>query len=366
MGVKVVKEIVSGSSASLALSAAGGGSSNGLRFQRTWKIVFENPTDFLSADVRAFIGVTIGSPHPSNILCVCDSIDVKPDGESRHSYVITATYSSTALSMDPGGYDGQEADPRTQPPDTRKANWSTETSTIEVPSWHWKPQWPNLGGWQVARNPAGDLYDGVMTMQPIVNIRVEQLQARDPNQWALNVGYVNSNSFRIGALNCFPRSVMFRGVSATPHVEVVGSRGFRGWKANFEFVYKPGYNSYMNQYLGWDVATPVSGFNVVNLAGSQARNDVDKGALSLRLSNDTVGTIQGWPNPQIEPTLVGETTRANVLISAPNAKAMQRPTAQPVPLNFDGTPRSRNLDPIVQRCQVYMDFDMSKMELRLN
>ena len=145
-----------------------------------------------------------------------------------------------------------------------------------------------------------------------------------------------------------------------------GKRRWRGWKANYEFVYKPGFNSYINAFLGWDVAIPVSGFSVVNVAGAQARNDVEKGSLSLKLTNDTVGSIANWPNPAIEPTLVGEKTRANILVSAPNSKAMQRPSAQPVALNFDGTPRAKNLMPLIQRCQVFADFNMANLGIRLD
>ena len=369
MGVKLVKEITSGSSASLALSASGGGGGAGLQYQRSWRLLYDNPADHQTTDVRDHIGVTIGTSHPSDTFCVCDAIDVKPDGDSRHAYIVTAKYSSAPLSLTEGGAGtgetgDQNADPRSQPPDSRKANWSTDASTIEAPSWHWRPG--GAGNWVPAINPVGDLYDGVMTMQPIVTVKVEQTQARDPNIFAMFIGQVNSNAFRIGALQCDVRSVMLKGISSTPHSEVIGKRRWRGWKANYEFVYKPGFNSFLNLFLGWDVAIPVSGFNVLNLAGAQARNDVDKGALSLRLTNDTVGSIANWPNAVIEPTLVGEKTRANVLISAPNSKAMQRPSAQPVPLNTDGTPRARNLLPLIQRYQVFADFNMANLGIRLD
>ena len=370
---KIVKEITSGSGATLALEAAGGtGSSSSLRFQRVWKIVYDNPSDIVNDDVRPRIGTTVGQLHPLNPFCACDSIDVKPDGESRHVYIVTANYSSQALSLQQGGYedgDGGNADPRSQPPEARKANWSTETSAIEAPSWMWRPIWPaqapNFGNWSMAVNPAGDIYDGVMTMQPIVTIKVEQTQSNDPNVFAMYAGQVNTTAFRIGALQCGERSVMLKGITATPHAEIVGKRRWRGWKANYEFVFKPGFNSYLNQFLGWDVAIPVSGFNVINVAGAQARNDVEKGALALKLTD--LGTID--PNlaaAVIEPTLVGKPSRANVLISAPGAKAALRPTAQPVALNFDGTPRKLSLMPLVQRCQVFADFNMGLMRLRLD
>ena len=373
MPVKVVNEITSGTSATLAIDASGGsGSSTGLRFQRVWKIVYQNPNDIINDDVRVHIGTTVGQAHPLNPFCACDSIDVKPDGDSRHVFIVTATYSSKALSLQTGGYEpdgGGNADPRTQPPEARKANWSTDTSAIEAPSWHWKPispaEAPGVGAWGMAKNPVGDMYDGVMTMQPIVTIKVEQTQANDPNVFAMYVGQVNTNAFRIGALQCSERSVMLKGISATPHAEIVGNRGWRGWKANYEFVYKPGFNSYLNAFLGWDVAIPVSGFNVKNVAGATADNTVEKGSLALKLTK--LGTID--PNlagAVIQPTLVGENSRAAVLISAPDGKDAQRPSAQPVALNWDGTPRKLTLMPHLQRCQVFADFDMTLMGIRLD
>lgn len=382
-GPKVVKEITAGSGTTLALDSSGGGGSTGLKYQRVWKLVYENPSDITSDDVRNHIGVTVGSLHPANSFCVCDSIDLKPDGDSRHAYVVTANYSSQPLSLVEGGFEiqtpenptGGNADPRSQEPTVRKANWSTDVSVVEMPTWHWKPRWPanapNVNQIVMAVNPVGDLYDGVTTLQPIVTIKVEQTQARDPNNFALNVGQLNSNLIKLGALNCPPRSVMLKGISATPHAEIVGNRRWRGWKANYEFVYKPGFNSYIasqggNGFLGWDIAIPVSGFNVKNVAGAQNRNDVEKGSLALKLTNDSVGSIANWPNPAIEPTLVGKKSRANVLISAPNSKAMQRPSAQPVALNFDGTPRETDLMPLIQVCQVYPDFNMANLGLRLD
>lgn len=369
--VRVVNEIVTGSGSTLALDAAGGSGGTGFKIQRAWKIVYYHPNDKETIPLSQITGVNIGDAHPTLLTCVCDSIDFKPDGDSRLAFIVTANYTSQALSLTVGGYDLEELDPRTEKPSTRKANWSTEASTIEAPSWHWKPF--GVDKWVPAVNPVGDLYDGVMTMQPIVIIRVEQLQIRDPNEWAKNIGYINSNQFSIGALDCFPHSVMLRAISATPHLEQAGDQTFRGWKANFEFAYKPGYNSYLaatgapgGAYLGWDVAIPVSGFNVMNAAGATGRADVEKGALALKLADDGIGTIVGWPNPTIEPTLVGKKTRANVLVAAPNSKATQRPSAQPVSLNLDGTPRNTSLDPLIKRYQVYMDFNMSLMRLRLD
>lgn len=380
MGVKVVKEITSGTSATQAIEAAsGGGGGTGIRVQRVWKIVYDEPADrWGPTDIRALAGVYVGAPHPLASFMVCDLLEMKPEGDSRHVYTLTANYTSKPLSVVDGGVNDNNQDPRSQEPSTRKSNWSTEVSAIEAPAWTWRPVFRSgIGdvnlGWGPAVNPAGDMYDGVVTMQPIVVIKVEQLQQRDPNEWALYVGCVNRTEGRFGALKCAPRSVMLKGISATPHFEQYDSSYWRGWKANYEFVYKPGWNGYLKRYLGWDVAVPVTGWNVKNIAGAIADNTVDKGALALKLTNDSVGSIAGWEGGEaIEPKLVGKKSRANVLIAAPNAQAAQRPSAQPVALNWNGTPRNLDpnraggvLEPLIQVNQIYPDVEFAGIGLRI-
>jgi len=372
MGVKMWAEITDGRSATLSLDAQGGNGGNGgmgLRYARSFRIIYEQPADFYSTDVRDVIGIQIGDSHPDQVLACCDSIDVKQDGDSRTCVLVTASYSVSALSLEQGGMDDNNEDPRSTPPDARPANWSTSTTTIEVPSWWWIPQnGPNAGRPMLCLNPAGDLYDGVTVLQPIVTITVEQYVSGDQTVFSSAVGKVNSNIMRLGSLSMFPRSTLFKGVSSKPHTEVVGKRNWRGWIATFEFVYKPNFNNLLNEYIGWDIIIPVSGFNCIN--NGLNRNDVEKGALALELTNDDVGSIKNWPNPALAPGLQGEKIRANVLIAGRGeAKAAQRPTPQPIPLNWDGTPRSSKLQPqdlvLVQRSQTYDAFDMSTLGLRL-
>lgn len=365
-------EITGGASSSIALDAAQGNASGITgRVQRSWKLVLKKPEDRddPNFDVRDYIGYSIGSPGDSAGFLVCDSIEVRPDGDSRHVYIVTANFSSSPLSLEEGGMDDENADPRTEGPDQRKANWSFEVSTYETPSWWWKPIWPpqapGVGNWVGATNPVGDMYDGVQTLQAIVNFKIEQTQRRDATAIAKFVGFVNSNRFVVGALQCEPRTVLFRGMSATPHAEIVGRKRWRGWKVNYEFSFKPGWNNLYQQYWGWDVATPVSGWNIKNVGGALNRNDVDPGAFALKLTD--VGTV-AQPHA-IEPSLVNKVSPAHILISAPGAKETQRIAGNPVPLNYDGTPRSRTIAAadrvLVQRNQVYGDFDFTLLDIRL-
>jgi len=372
MGLRGWSEISSGKSGTLSMDASGGGK-GGLRFTRAFKILTDNPLDIDYLDVQGITGVYVGDLYPGVPAAVCDSFELKPDGDSRVCWVATATYTTSDISLENGtgaGGDDNNPDPRSLSPDVRPANWTTSTTTIEVPSWWWMPidEQGNVGQAQMATNPAKDMYDGITILQPIVNISVEQYVSGDQLVFSSAVGKVNSNQGRIGSLNLFPRSVLFRSIACKPHTERFGRRTWRGWLATFEFSYKPNFNNYLNRMIGWDVAIPITGFNCIN--DGLGRADVEVGSLQLELVDESLGVIKNWPNPALCPGLVGEKVRANVLVSGniPGTKAAQRPSAQPIPLNRDGTPRNQKLAAnervLVQQAQVYDSFDMSTLGLR--
>lgn len=375
MAVRRWAETTSGRSASLSLDATGG-RKGGLRMTRSFKILTEQPSDIDNIDVQATVGVFVGDLFPGIPTLVCDTMDLKPDGDSRVAWILTATYTSSDISLEDAAAtnnnsDGNDTpDPRSLTPDIRPANWTTSTTTIEVPSWWWRPVDPqgNAAAAQPAANPVGDMYDGITILQPIVNISVEQYVSGDQLVFSEAVGKVNSNAGRLGSLNLFPRSVLFRSIACKPHTERVGKKTWRGWLATFEFSYKPNFNNYLGRMIGWDVAIPITGFNCKN--EGLGRQDVETGSLQLELVDESLGVIKNWPNPALCPGLVGEKVRANVLVAGniPGTKAAQRPSAQPIPLNLDGTPRSQKLAAnarvLVQRAQVYDSFDMSTLQLR--
>jgi hypothetical protein len=386
VGIKLIKEVTQGQGATLS---AGG---SGVQYTRVFKMLLDAPVDINTVDVAA--GITsldgqftgIGTLHPLDSFASCESVSVSPDGDSRLAYTVTLTYRpSGAIALDQAGDNNTEPDPREQAPDLRSANWSTSTTTIEVPSWWWIPRWGNQAGVAVpAFNPARDIVDGLTILQPIVNISVEQYCAGDQTQYSQYVGMVNENQGKLGSLDLFPRSVLFRSVSFKPHAEVIGRRKWRGWIGTFEFAYKANYNNYLEEFLGWDIAIPLAGFNIINQFGQ----DVDKGACHLELENEQTGAIKNWPNNwngpgfppgvQIAGGTNGRKMRANVLITTPTengTRASQRPSASPVPLNEDGTPRDpaatrmRNgvqiPDPVlVRRYQMYKTFNMGLLNLR--
>ena len=308
---------------------------------RVFRVMMSEVGEYL--DIQGACGVQIGDEHPSNTNIFCQSFSAAYEGDSRMVIVCTFQYGTKATSGgggDSGGGGGGG-------PDIRPANWSTSTSLMEAPVYAWYQinfsgglAWNDPGP---AVNPVGDRYDGVTRLEPIVTINIEQTEPTDPTRHVLHAGSVNSDVIRIGSLVCPRGSVMFRGVQTKPHVEAWGGGIFRGWMASYEFAYRRNrvpyiyYNNvkYTDQDIGWDIAVPLTGFNVraFNPAAPAANQD----AFGQPLKH--VGKIV-TPLALFENVAAGDKVRAMVKVfEYENGGASQVPSAQPVPLNFDGTPR---------------------------
>lgn len=305
---------------------------------RVFRVMMSEAGEYL--DIQGACGIQIGDRHPSNTEIFCQSFSAAYEGDSRMVIVCTFQYGTKATSSG-----GQE--PSLLTPDVRPANWTTSTSLMEVPVYAWyqinfngAPAWNDPGP---AVNPVGDRYDGVTRLEPIVTINIEQYEPLDPTRHVLHAGSVNSNAFTLGSLQCPRASVMFRGVQTKPHVEAFGSAIWRGWMASYEFAFRRnrvayihyGGQRYTDQDIGWDMAVPLTGFNVraFNPAAPAANQD----AFGQPLKH--VGKIV-TPLALFENVAAGDKVRAMVKVfEYENGGASQIPSAQPVPLNFDGTPR---------------------------
>lgn len=315
---------------------------------RSFRILLNQPGE--TVDVQAACGILIGDRHPVNTNVYCVSWDVKFDGESRMVLVATFNYQST-----PSSRPGQ--DNNDQPPDVRPANWSASTAIAEMPVQFWD----EIGrtGFTIAKgipavNGAGDMYDGVSRFEAVVTISIEQFESSDPFRHSLYAGSVNKDQIRIGSLVCFPGSLMFRGVQCRPTVESWGAAVYRGWSATYEFMFRRNYVTGLfdpldgvkyDEAIGWDLAVPHTGFNV--LCDLNAVN-VEKSGMPLKHTES--GKIDGWPNnvSLMAGVAAGQKARAMVLVhSYADGGASQMPSAQPIPLNRDGTPRIHTADPKV-------------------
>lgn len=305
-------------------------------------------------DINATCGVQIGDPHPVNTDLYCVSFDFKFEGDSRMVALATFTYESTPG----GGTNGQ--DPKQNPPDLRPPNVTTSTSLMEVPAYQWRQPGQQ---WEAPLNPAGDKYEGVTRLEPVVTITVEQFETNPFNN-VLQAGKVNNSAFSIFAASFPERTLMFRGVSMRPIVEHYQGSLYRGWMASYELAYRANYAGTEHGEIGWDRIQPQTGFNV--LARLQGANIEIAGN---PLKHNDLKQIAGWPNSVSLPNNVapGQKSRGMVLVAEyENGGASQVPCPQPIPLNDDGSPRSTTAVPkvLTKRYQVYESFNFSSLGLR--
>jgi hypothetical protein len=324
---KMVTELAQGKS--FSRSAEGGGLAD--QATRTWKILLNSPDEAFI--ISSVVGVNIGDPLGSANPIPCVSLDVKADGESRMVRIVTAQYRTTA------GIGN--TDPGSQTPTQRPALYSMTTSLTEIAAWGGSPVVGGAStGWTPAVNPAGDLVDGITRLEPVVNINIDQYSSSDMSQLLAYCGYVNSDTFNFSNLSVGVHCCMLQSVSSNPVVEQFGNTTFRGFKVTFGFAVRAHWTITRHgfQAIGWDMAVPQTGFNIFN--SGTGRADVDQKALALQHRNGKV-SIVGSSSVVLADGLVNTKTRAMVTVPATeDGGYIQRPSAQPVALNDDGTPRN--------------------------
>jgi hypothetical protein len=326
---KLVSELAQGKS--FSRSADGGGLAD--QATRTWKILLKTPDEsFIISDA---VGVNIGDPLGSDNPIPCVSLDVKADGESRMVRIVTAQYRSNA--------GVGNTDPGLVEPAQRPALYSMTTSLTEIAAWGGAPVSGGVSGaWIPAINPVGDLVDGVTRLEPVVNINIDQYSYSDMSQLLAYCGYVNSDAFVFSNLSVGVHCCMLQSISSQAVVEQFGDFKFRGFKVTFGFAVRAHWTITRDgfQAIGWDMAVPQTGFNIINY-GLASPNIVDVEALTLQ--HEETGKVQlnseGTPQTYAFGT-GGKKTRAMVTVPATQGGWTQRPSAQPVALNDDGTPRN--------------------------
>ena len=333
---------------------------------RVFKIILNAPNEVVDPQVHC--NIRVGDTHPVNTNITCKSFDVRFDGESRLVMIVTFNYESQAHSSQQNQND--------KPPELRAANWTTSTSLIEQPVYRWRKRF--AVGWaadEPAVNPVGDIYEAVTQLTSIVNISVEQPEVLDPTVHNMYGGYINDETITLGNLVMAPHTLMFRGMSMKPHVETFQQFTFRGWIVTYDFCFKRHDVEYSNpnggpvivDEIGWDRLVPLTGFNVKNDRLGDA--DVDYEALSLEHEDyHTKITVPLNPPYTYATGTQGTVTRAMVAFPCPTGGWAQRPSASPVALNTDGTPRSLSggRSPILQKYQTQPEIDFVQvMQLRL-
>jgi hypothetical protein len=350
---KMVSELAQGNA--FSRSADGGALSD--TATRVWKVILNSPDE--SWDIGGTVGVQIGDPYSGDNPVPCASIEARADGDSRLVRIVTVTYK-----MSPGGEEGGE-DPKQRSPDIRPANFSTSTTLYEMPAWAWKRH--GQQDFEPVMNPNKERVDGVTRFEPITTIRVTQFSGTPGTVHSQHCGRVNSEEMRLGAyMTCPPHTVMFRGVEATPHIESFGDMAYRGFMNSYEFSYRANVTTIKPAGpvpYGWDLAVPVSGFMVKNARLND--QEVDNESLNLKHNADRTFVEEPLAIAEGQNDKVG---RAQVMISGGEGKRLQTPSAQPVALNEDGTPRSRTANPpiLIWRVSTQEEINLTQtLQLRL-
>lgn len=339
---------------------------------RTFRVIKQSVDEIVN--VQDACQVRIGDQHPYNTNLYCVSFDARFEGDSRMVIAVTFNYQTTAG----GGGGGQ--DPKSQPPDVRPADWSTSSSLIEVPVYTWTPIHPRLAGALgppvAPKNAAGDRFDTIARYEPVVTISVQHFEQEDPTKNVELVGVVNEARFDIGSLLCEPHTIMLRGISSQPVVESWNDRLYKGWVCTYEFAYRKNSvkglwngagNPLVDADIGWDIAVPETGFNVLAFNPAAPRADQDIYGQPLRHNRGKIVPPLLLP----EGVDAGDRVRAMVKVfEYEEGGTSQLPSAQPVPLNEDGTPRKSfgngAADPpvIIKRYLIYEEYDFNKFNLR--
>jgi hypothetical protein len=345
---KLVSELAQGN----AFSRSADGGQLADTATRVFKIILDSPGE--SIDIMAAVGVQIGDPYSSGNPIPCVSVEGRADGESRLVRIVTAQYRTSPM-VDGEGGTGLP-DPMLVMPDVRPANFSTSTSLYEMPATRWCEAPGNT--WTPVHNPVGDLLDGVGELAPITTIRVTQFNYLPGTVFSQHVGKVNDEAMNLGSfLSCGRRTVMFRGVEAQPHVETFGITVYRGFMNSYEFAYRPHFVDGFGE-VGWDMLVPLSGFNVKAFNPGAPPANADPWGQPLRHEDGKVVPPLLLP----EQTDAGDRVRAMVkIMDTQNKGTSQNPSAQPVPLNADGTPRITSADPkvLIKQYQVQTAINLT-------
>jgi hypothetical protein len=223
------------------------------------------------------------------------------------------------------------------------------TSLTEIAAWAGKVVTGGASGaMQPAINPVGDMLDGLTRLEPVVTINIDQYSATDMSSYLSYCGYVNDTPFTFSGLSIGLHCCMLQSITSTPVVEQFGTDVFRGFKVTFSFAVRAHWAFANGTYeaIGWDLAVPLTGFNIIN--NGLNNSNVDQKALVLQ--HDAAGRVK---SPlALADNSAGDKARANVTIAATGSDSggfTQIPCAQPIPLNEDGTPRNTAAFPAAQK-----------------
>lgn len=370
-----------------------GDSGAAISYTRKFKIVKDSPGEIFS--IPTLLGLDIGSSFPGvgneNITVV--SIEDEPDDESRMSRLVTVTYESPSNSGQAsggggsGGGGGSSGGSAPSAPNVRPPNVAVDSSFEMIPSNNWIVNPTNLAAQNniIAFQPSGEIVEGLTRPARSVVFTITQFVDTDPLALSDLVGHVNNATFTLKGEQFPARTLLLKSISSRPVVQEFQGQQYAGWTYSIQIAYRsnkqwvvadesaahPWVNS--EQEIGWDMAVPLRGLNVLNdahLTGGVFTYPIDPTAWNLynteqgglKLSAQGVGpvpipvagaTMSAWwagtrfPTPGSDAGPITSNTcyqqygRAQVVRQTSTGMWEQADAAQPVPLNPDGSPRAR-------------------------
>lgn len=312
---------------------------------RKFRVLRATPSEYI--DILQVCGIGIGDEHPQNPGIYCTQFSAESEGSSRLSVICTFTY-GTQPDTSGGGGGSKGHGSQSRPPELRPANWSVSTTTFERPvrAWWTVPE----GVYDWAQTPAGDFYDGVTYQYPITTVDVTCFGINPATHYT-SVGKINSTTFRIGTLlTAEKHSLLFAGLRSEPSVESFQGSQWRGFKNTYEFRYDPEL---------WYIKVPLSGLNAIAFDPQDAGPDDDVYGQPLQHKDRRIDANPLALPPQILP---GQRVRAMVKVfSYEDGGTSQAPSAQPIPLNENGRPRSSSV--LVKSKRVHAEFDFNSFNI---
>jgi hypothetical protein len=333
-------------------------------YTKVYKYIKSTPNEAYS--LPAVLGYTVGAILGGTD-AVCMNVSDEPDGDSRTVRIITTTFKTPPVT---GGSAAMAMAPTIRPPNI---TFQFGTETVAATTWLTNPI--GGGGMGPAKDPNGNPIDNVV--KPMANgiIRVTQFVASDPGYYQEYVGTLNNGSISFGSFTAIRRTLLFKGINATPAVESFGEYTYSGWNCTYEFAYRENIQQICtgtdsnpqvaDVNIGWDLAVPQTSRQA--LASMAKGNLVDYFGIPLLHVNGAVQRVAGGPiagkydyakNPDGD-SVQNEVVRAMVVVPAGNGGFAQVPSSDPIPVNDDGSPRKRTASPpvLVYRRGTHREID---------
>jgi len=210
---------------------------------RRFIITLDEPGATTPAQITAYLGFDIGSPHPTYLEVPCYSIAITEGYDNSPYHVeLVAVYNVPDELIDSPN------------PLLRRSTWKFETMGQAVPAFYYY----GAGGVKYPlTNSAYDFFEGLQTDEAMTRVTITSNLLNFPARLAtLATNTINAGAYLFGAA----RSWKCQGITGELKRELVGTNVVTYWQATSVLMFRAS---------GWDLQLPDMGFNY--LSGGQKR-----------------------------------------------------------------------------------------------